>query len=50
MNNKINKEEKDILESFEKGEWISSPNFDERKKQLKNLAGETIRKHKRINI
>ncbi len=50
MIDKLDKEERDILESFERGEWKSVPNLEERKADLKNYARATIRKDKRINI
>ena len=50
MSDKLSKEEKNILESFEKGEWKSSSNIKERKNQLKEYARATIRKDKRVNI
>ena len=48
--NKLDKEERDILESFEKGELESVKNFEKRKKELKEYAKATIRKDKRLNI
>ena len=50
MTDNLSNEEKEILESFEKGEWKSSPNTDKRKTQLKEHAKDTIRKDKRVNI
>lgn len=50
MIDKLDKEERDILESFERGEWKSVPNLEERKADLKNYARATIRKDKRVNI
>jgi predicted DNA binding CopG/RHH family protein len=50
MTDKLSNEENEILESFEKGEWKSSPNVDKRKTQLKEYARDTIRKDKRVNI
>lgn len=43
-------EERDILESFERGEWESEPNFEDREKKLEKYAKETLRKDKRVNI
>jgi len=48
--NKLDKEEKDILESFEKGEWESIEDFKERKSRYSKYARNTILKNKRINI
>lgn len=50
MTDKLSNEEKDILESFEKGEWTSSSNIEKRKRQLKEYVRDTIRKDKRVNI
>ena len=50
MSDKLDKEEKEILESFERGEWESVPNLEERKAELKEYAQATIRKDKRVNI
>ncbi|MFP4548268.1 MAG: antitoxin [Fidelibacterota bacterium] len=50
MSNNLNKEEQEILESFERGEWQSVPNFKERKKELKAAAVQTLKKNKRVNI
>ncbi len=47
---KLTNEEKDILTSFEKGEWISSGTISEDRKQLAKYAKNTLRKDKRINI
>ena len=47
---KIDKEEKDILDSFEKGEWKSVKNVALAKKKFQKVARETLRKDKRINI
>ena len=50
MTDKINKEEQDFIESFERGEWKSVNNLEERKSDLKNYARATMRKEKRVNI
>jgi len=47
---KLDKEEKDLLDSFEKGEWKSSSNLTDRKAELGDYARATIRKDKRLNI
>ena len=49
MNN-LTEEEKDILKSFEKGEWHSKGNIEKRKKELQEYAQNTLKKNKRINI
>ncbi len=38
MNNKLDQEELDILESVERGGWQSVLNFEERKKELEVAA------------
>ena len=43
-------EEKDILESVEKGEWKRIPNFKHESQRFKSAAHATLRKDKRINI
>ena len=50
MKNNLTDEERDILESFEKGEWKSVPNIEKRKEDLRQYARSTLRKDKRINI
>jgi predicted DNA binding CopG/RHH family protein len=47
---KLNKYEKELLDSFEKNEWKSVPNLSKRKTELKEYARDTIRKNKRVNI
>ena len=49
MNN-LDKEEKDLLDSFQRDEWVSSKNIAVRKEELKEYARATIRKDKRVNI
>jgi len=48
--NKLDKEEKELLDSFEKGEWKSRSNLSKRKEELREYARATIRKDKRVNI
>ena len=50
MKTKLTKEEKEILESFEKDEWIPVTNLSKRKKELATYARNTLRKDKRLNI
>ncbi len=50
MKIKLAKEEKEILDSFEKGEWIPVTNLSKRKKELVAYARNTLRKDKRLNI
>ena len=47
---KLTKEEKDILESVERGEWRSIPDFDREAKRYQEYARATLRKDKRVNI
>jgi predicted DNA binding CopG/RHH family protein len=50
MKTKLTKEEREILDSFEKGEWVPVTNFPKRKKELIEYARNTLRKDKRLNI
>jgi len=50
MKAKLSGEEKEILESFEKGEWVPVSDFPKRKKELIECARNTLRKDKRLNI
>jgi len=50
MNYNFDKEEQDIITSYENGEWISDPNLEQRKKILQESARYTIQKNKRVNI
>jgi predicted DNA binding CopG/RHH family protein len=50
MKTKLAKDEKEILDSFEKGEWIPVTNLSRRKKELVAYARNTLRKDKRLNI
>jgi predicted DNA binding CopG/RHH family protein len=47
---KLNKQEKEILESVERGEWKSIPNFKREAKRYQEYAKATFRKDKRVNI
>jgi predicted DNA binding CopG/RHH family protein len=47
---KLTNEEKEILKSYENGEWISSKNLSADRKQLKGYAKTALRKDRRINI
>jgi predicted DNA binding CopG/RHH family protein len=50
MKNKSDKYEKDILDSYEKDEWVE---VDDMKKEIKkhaSYARATVRKDKRVNI
>ena len=47
---KLDKEEKDLLDSYERGEWRSVNNLKEEIKKHKGYARQTLRKDKRVNI
>jgi predicted DNA binding CopG/RHH family protein len=50
MKTKLTKEEKEILDSFERGEWVPVADLSKRKKELAEYARNTLRKDKRLNI
>ncbi|MCX5880724.1 MAG: antitoxin [Deltaproteobacteria bacterium] len=50
MKTKLTKEEKEILDSFEKDEWVPVANLTKRKKELIAYARNTLRKDRRLNI
>lgn len=50
MKTNLTKEEKEILDSFEKGEWVPVTNLSKRKRELTEYARNTLRKDKRLNI
>ena len=50
MKTKLTKEEKEILDSFEKGEWVPVADLSKRKKELVQYARNTLRKDRRLNI
>lgn len=50
MKTKLTKEEKELLDSFEKDKWVPVTNLTERKKELMAYARNTLRKDKRLNI
>jgi predicted DNA binding CopG/RHH family protein len=50
MKPKLTKEEKEILDSFEKGEWVPVKNMSKRKAELMKYARSTLKKDKRLNI
>lgn len=47
---KLNKEEKEILDAYEKGDFSSVPNLKKEIAKNKDYAKDTLRKNKRINI
>ena len=46
----LDKEEKDILESFEKDEWVPVSEQEGERNRFRNYAEATFKKDKRINI
>ncbi len=47
---KLESEEKDLLSSFEKGEWKTVANVKKEKSRARKAAAKTLRKDVRINI
>jgi len=47
---KLTKEEKDLLNSVERGEWRRIPDFEKETKRYQESARATFRKDKRVNI
>ena len=47
---KLDREEKDILQSVEAGEWRSAPDLKTRMKHLQRYAKNTLQKDQRVNI
>ena len=47
---KLTKEEQEILESVERGEWKSVPKVEEEAVRYQTAAKATLRKDKRVNI
>jgi predicted DNA binding CopG/RHH family protein len=50
MKVKLTEEEKEILDSFEKNEWVPVKNLSKRKEELMQYARNTLKKDKRLNI
>jgi predicted DNA binding CopG/RHH family protein len=46
----LDDDEKDILESYERGEWVQVKNAKREIKKLQQYARNTLQKDKRINI
>jgi len=46
----LDNEERDILESYERGEWVPVKNPQKEKMKLRKYARNTLQKDKRINI
>ena len=47
---KLTQEEKNLLESVERGEWRRIPNFPREAARYREAARATLRKDKRVNI
>ena len=47
---KMTKDEKEILDSVERGEWKRIPNFKREEARYREAARATLRKDKRVNI
>ena len=47
---KLDNEEKDLLDSYERGEWKSVKNLKEEIKKHRGYARQTLKKDKRVNI
>ncbi|HBR18273.1 MAG TPA: antitoxin [Deltaproteobacteria bacterium] len=50
MKTKLTKGEQEILDSYERGEWIPVKNLSARKAELRRYARNTLKKDKRLNI
>lgn len=50
MKVKLAKKEQEILNSYERGEWVPVKNLAARKVELRKYARNTLRKDKRLNI
>ncbi len=46
----LTKEEQELLDAYEKGEFISVPNLEEVKEHFRQIARNTLNKAKNINI
>ena len=47
---KLTREENDILESVDRGEWKRIPNFKREAQRFQSIARTTLKKDKRVNI
>jgi len=50
MKNRLTQEEQEILDSFERGEWVPVKDLSKRKRELIRYARNTLKKDKRLNI
>ncbi len=46
----LDKEEQELSDEFDRGEWVSVDNLEEEKVRLRKIARNTLRKDARINI
>ena len=47
---KLDQEEQELLDSYERGEWKTVKNLDQKKKMIEKAASSFIKKEARINI
>ena len=50
MKNRLTEGEQEILDSFERGEWVPVKDLSRRKRELIRYARNTLKKDKRLNI
>ena len=50
MKNRLSEEEQEILDSFERGEWVPVRDLSKRKRELIRYARNTFKKDRRLNI
>jgi hypothetical protein len=50
MKIKLDKEEQELLDSFERGEWKSVPNLAREKKKYQKIARATLQRHAKISL
>jgi len=50
MKTRLTKEEKEIVKSFENGEWVPVKDLARRKNELMQYSRNTLKKDKRLNI
>lgn len=50
MTDKLNAEERDLIEGFERGEWQSVANFEDEIQAARAAARHTLNKTKRVNL
>ncbi len=50
MKDRLTEEEQEILDSFERGEWVPVKDLSKRKRELIRYARNTLKKDRRLNI